>query len=129
MHDACFPTSQALEALGFKSAPPVSHAKGFRTEQRKSRFGWHTNDAESENARCKGQQRSRDGKIVTRNWGPGRDGELWMLRTNFPAMTCHGVLELCAPEERRLAAVREFQQNRLSVMPCFPSANLAVTLF
>ena len=52
-------TNKAVNALGYKCAPPVNHEKWFRDRV----TGFHTNDAESENSRLKAWSRARYGKL------------------------------------------------------------------
>ena len=59
VHDKFTSTTYAVRKLGYKAAPPVSHVSGYRD----ARTGFHTNDAESENARLKKWSRSRYGQL------------------------------------------------------------------
>ena len=53
-------TQAAVARLGFKHAPPVAHAHEYRDKS----TGFHTNDAESENARLKRWNRQRYGRLA-----------------------------------------------------------------
>ena len=59
VHDGWSSTVSAVEALGYRSAPPVVHEDGYRDRK----TGFHTNDVESENARLKLWNRHRYGKL------------------------------------------------------------------
>ena len=59
VHDGWLPTESAVTELGYKHPPSVKHDKGYRDPK----TGFHTNDAESENARVKGKNRVRYGKL------------------------------------------------------------------
>ena len=52
-------TKTAVEQLGYKHAPPVKHDSVYRDPT----TGFHTNDAESENARLKSWSRRRYGRL------------------------------------------------------------------
>ena len=59
VHDGWTSSVQAVRELGYRSAPPVIHELCYRDNA----TGFHTNDAESENARLKGWSRQRYGRI------------------------------------------------------------------
>lgn len=59
VHDAWSSTIAAVKRLGYKSPPAVRHDRNYRD----SATGFHTNDAESENARIKSWSRSRYGHL------------------------------------------------------------------
>ena len=59
VHDGWTSSVEAVKQLGYKSAPPVKHEDGYRDKA----TGFHTNDAESENARLKKWNRHRYGQL------------------------------------------------------------------
>ena len=60
MHDKWTASESAVRQLGFRSAPPVNHKKGWRDTE----TGYRTNDIESENARIKGWARKLYGRVI-----------------------------------------------------------------